>query len=59
LKIYSGNSPPFMEPEGSLLCSQCPPLATILSQMNQVHTFPSYFSKITISMKQSPSWESW
>jgi hypothetical protein len=33
---------PFMEPEGSLLCSQEPtsPRVFILSQMNPVHTFP-------------------
>jgi hypothetical protein len=39
---YSRISQHFMEPEGSLPCSQEP----ILSQINPVHTTPSYLSKI-------------
>jgi len=39
----SSNSPPFMEPEGSLPCS---PLVPILSQKNPVHTFPPCFPKV-------------
>jgi hypothetical protein len=31
-----------MEPEDSLPCSQEPPLVPILSQINPVHTIPSY-----------------
>jgi hypothetical protein len=34
------NSPPLMEPEGSLLCSQEPPLDHTLSRRNPVHTLP-------------------
>jgi hypothetical protein len=35
----SRSSLPFMEPEGSLPCSQKPPPVPILSQMNPVHIF--------------------
>jgi hypothetical protein len=35
-----------MEPESLLDCSQGLPLVPILSQMNTVHTFPTYFPKI-------------
>jgi hypothetical protein len=34
-----------MEPEGSLPCSQEPPLVSILSQINPINTIPSYLSK--------------
>jgi hypothetical protein len=36
----------FMEPEGSFLIHNNPPLHTILSQLNHVHNFPLYFPKI-------------
>jgi hypothetical protein len=36
----------FMETEGSLPCSQTPPLVPILSQMHPIHTFPHYFPNI-------------
>jgi hypothetical protein len=32
-----------MESDGSLLCSQEPPLAPILNQMNAMHTPTAYF----------------
>jgi len=35
-----------MEPKGSLPCSQDPASSTSPSQMNPVHIFPPYFSKI-------------
>jgi hypothetical protein len=35
-----------MEPEGSLPCSQDPTTGPILSQINPVHNFPSYFPNI-------------
>jgi hypothetical protein len=35
-----------MEPEGSLPCSQEPSTGPILSQINPIHTIPSYLSKI-------------
>jgi hypothetical protein len=39
-----------MEAEDSLPCSKSPPLVPILSQINPIHTIPSYLSKI-----QTPS----
>jgi len=35
-----------MESQGSLPCSQEPATAPILSQMDPVHTFPTYFPNI-------------
>jgi hypothetical protein len=35
-----------MKPEVSLPFYKNPPLVSILSQMNPVHTFPAYFPKI-------------
>jgi hypothetical protein len=35
-----------MEPEGSLPCSQKPSTGPTLSQMNSVHTTPSYVSPV-------------
>jgi hypothetical protein len=35
-----------MEPKGSLLCSQEPANATVVSQMSLVHTLPPYFPNI-------------
>jgi hypothetical protein len=46
LRSYSRISRHFMEPEDSLLGSQYPSTVPILSQINPVHTFPSYLSKI-------------
>jgi hypothetical protein len=37
-----------MEPEGSLLCSQEPSTARILSKFNPVHNIPSYLRTILI-----------
>jgi hypothetical protein len=45
---YSRTSQHFMEPEGSLLCSQEPLLAPIVSQINPIHTVPSYLRSILI-----------
>jgi hypothetical protein len=42
-----------MEPEGSLPCSQDPPLVPILSQINPIHTIPSYLSKIHFNIKST------
>jgi hypothetical protein len=39
---HSRNSQHFMEPKGSLACSQSPPLVPILSQINPIHTIPSF-----------------
>jgi hypothetical protein len=43
---YSRILQSFMESEGSLPCSQQLFIGPILCQMNQVHTIPSYHSKI-------------
>jgi hypothetical protein len=52
-----------MEPDGSLTCSQEPAtgLVPILSQMNPVHTFPTYFPKIhsNISFPSTPRSSEW
>jgi hypothetical protein len=42
----STNSPPFMEPEISLLYLQDPSTGSILSQMHPLNTSPPYFPKI-------------
>jgi hypothetical protein len=56
---YSRASQYFMEPEGSLSCSQEPPLVPILSQINPIHTIPSYLSKIQFNKVRPPtSWSS-
>jgi hypothetical protein len=48
-----------MEPEGSLPCSQQPPLVPILSQINPIHIMPSYLSKIHFNIVHPPtSWPS-
>jgi hypothetical protein len=45
-RTYSRTSQRFIEPTGSLPCSQePPPLVPILSQIDLVHTIPSYLSK--------------
>ena len=43
---FSRNSPHFVEPEGSLPCSQQFPPVPILSQKYPIHNFSSYFSKM-------------
>jgi hypothetical protein len=49
----------FMEPEGSLPCSQDPQLVPILSQINPIHAMPSYLSKIHFNIVHPPtSWSS-
>jgi len=50
-----------MEPDGSLPCSQEPATGPILSQMNQVHTFPHYFPKIhcNITFPSTPRFSEW
>jgi hypothetical protein len=50
-----------MEHEGSLPCSQNPPLVPTLSQMNQVHTFQLYFPTIysSIILPSMPSSSEW
>jgi hypothetical protein len=46
-----------METEGSLPCSQEPPLAPILSQIDPVHTITSYLCKIHFNIVHPPtSW---
>jgi hypothetical protein len=44
-----------MEPEGSLPCSQKPSTVPTLSQINLVHTTPSYLSKIHLNIIHSPT----
>jgi hypothetical protein len=43
---YSRTSQHFMEPEVSLPCSQKPSTGPILSQIDPIHTIPSYLPKI-------------
>jgi hypothetical protein len=43
-----------MEPEGSLPCSQDPPLVPVLSQIRRSHTTPSYLSKIHFNIILPP-----
>jgi hypothetical protein len=46
-----------MEPEGSIPCSQSPPLIPILSHINPIHSMPSYLSKIHFNTVHPPtSW---
>jgi len=57
----SGNSPPLMEPEGSLPHSQAPPHVPILSQINSVHASPPHFLKLHFkiiipSLPRSSKW---
>jgi hypothetical protein len=48
-----------MEPEGLLLRSQEPSTGPILSQIDPVHTIPSYLSKIHFNIVYPPmSWSS-
>jgi hypothetical protein len=48
-----------MDPEGSLPCSQEPSTVPILSQINPVHTIPSYLSRIHLNIVHPPtSWSS-
>jgi hypothetical protein len=48
-----------MEPEGSSPCSQEPSLVPILSQINPIHTIPSYLSQIHFHIAHPPtSWSS-
>jgi hypothetical protein len=57
---YSRTSQHFMEPEISLPCSPCyPPLVPILSQIDPVHTSPSYLSKIYFNIVHPPTFWSW
>jgi hypothetical protein len=48
LYSYSRTSQHFMEPEGSLLCSQEHSIGLFLSQINSIHTVASYLSKILL-----------
>jgi hypothetical protein len=53
---YSRTSQHFMGPESLLLCSQePPPPAPILSQINLIHTIPSYLSKIHFNIIHPPT----
>jgi hypothetical protein len=52
---HSRNSQHFMESEGSLPCSESPPLVPILSQINSIHTIPSYLSKIHFNIVHPPT----
>jgi hypothetical protein len=45
---YSRISQHFMEPEGSLPCSQEPSTVPFLSQINPIHTIPSYLRSLLI-----------
>jgi hypothetical protein len=56
---HSRTSQHFMEPEASLPCSQDFPLVPILSQINPIHTIPSYLSKMHFNIVHPPtSWSS-
>jgi len=46
-----------MEPKDSLPCSQGAPLVPVLIQVNPVHTFPPYFTKITFP--SAPTFFQW
>jgi hypothetical protein len=48
LYSYSRAYQYFIEPEGSLLCSQDPTNGPVLSQINPIHTTPSYLRSILI-----------
>jgi len=53
--------PNFMEPEGSLPCSQRPIIGTYISQMNPVHNFPHCAPKIhsNIILQPTPIFGEW
>jgi hypothetical protein len=55
LYSYSRTSQYFMEPEGSLPCSQEPSTVPILSQMDLVQTITSYLSKIYFNTVHPPT----
>jgi hypothetical protein len=46
------NSPPLMEPECSLTCSQDPTTGTILSQFNPFHILTPYFLQVYFNMSR-------
>jgi hypothetical protein len=49
----------FMEPEGSMSCSQDPPMVPILSPINPIHSIPSYPSKMHFNIvRPHTSWSS-
>jgi hypothetical protein len=51
---YSRTSQDFMQLEDPLLCLQKPSTGPFLSQINPIHTIPSYLSKIHFNIVHPP-----